>query len=85
MTTQADKTTVRREIVVEDVETGELLSVDTGDPEFRRRFHDAAMEREQALSAATRRSGVDLHDVSTQDDLVRALVRIVERRRRQQR
>jgi uncharacterized protein (DUF58 family) len=73
------------EIVVEDVETGELLSVDTSDPEFRRRFHDAAMERELALGAATRRSGVDLHDVSTQDDLVRALVRIVERRRRQQR
>jgi hypothetical protein len=42
------------------------------------------MERELALGAATRRSGVDLHDVSTQDDLVRALVRIVERRRRQQ-
>jgi uncharacterized protein (DUF58 family) len=73
------------EIVVEDVETGELLSVDTSDPEFRRRFHDAAMERELALGDATRRSGVDLHDVSTQDDLVRALVRIVERRRRQQR
>ena len=26
-------------IVVEDAETGELLSVDTSDPEFRRRFH----------------------------------------------
>ncbi len=73
------------EIVVEDVETGELLSVDTSDPEFRRRFHDQAMERELTLQAAARRSGVDLHDVSTQDDLVHALVRMVERRRRQQR
>ena len=29
-------------IVVEDAETGELLSVDTSDPEFRRRFHEVA-------------------------------------------
>ena len=73
-------------IVVEDAETGELLSVDTSDPEFRRRFHDAAEAREsRAPAAATRRAGVDLHDVSTEDDLVRALVRIVERRRRQRR
>jgi uncharacterized protein (DUF58 family) len=70
-------------IVVEDAETGELLSVDTSDPEFRRRFHDAAQAREVELEAAARRAGVDLHQVSTQDDLVRALIRIVERRRRQ--
>ena len=71
--------------MVEDAETGELLSVDTSDPEFRRRFHDAAEAREAELQAAARRAGVDLHDVSTEDDLVRALVRIVERRRRRQR
>ena len=35
-------------IVVEDVETGELLSVDTSDPEFRRRFSDAAMARQDS-------------------------------------
>jgi uncharacterized protein (DUF58 family) len=69
-------------IVVEDAETGELLSVDTSDPEFRRRFHDVAEARQAELQAAVRRAGVDLHEVSTQDDLVRALVRIVEFRRR---
>jgi uncharacterized protein (DUF58 family) len=72
-------------IVVEDAETGELLSVDTSDPEFRRRFNAAATARQDELLAASRRAGVDLHEVSTQDDLVRALVRIVELRRRKRR
>jgi uncharacterized protein (DUF58 family) len=72
-------------IVVEDAETGELLSVDTSDPEFRRRFRDVAAARRAELYDAARRAGVDLHEVSTQDDLVRALVRIVERRRRRTR
>jgi uncharacterized protein (DUF58 family) len=72
-------------IVVEDAETGELLSVDTSDPEFRRRFHEMAAARDAELQAAARRAGVDLYEVSTRDDLVRALVRIIERRRRQRR
>ena len=72
-------------IVVEDVETGELLSVDTSDPGFRRRFHDIAMAREAELQAATKQAGIALYDVSTEDDLVRALIRIVESRRRQRR
>ena len=72
-------------IVVEDVETGELLSVDTSDPEFRRRFQDVAAAREVEVRAAARRARVDLHAVSTEDDLVTALVRIVEARRRRRR
>ena len=39
-------------IVVEDAETGELLSVDTSDPEFRRRFHDVARQRQSELEDA---------------------------------
>jgi len=72
-------------IVVEDAETGDLLSVDTSDPEFRRRFNDAAEQREDELWAAARRAGVDLYEVSTRDDLVHAFVRIVEERRRRTR
>ncbi len=72
-------------IVVEDAETGELLSVDTSDPEFRRRFHAAAVERESDIRSAALRAGVDLHVVSTEDDLVGALMRIVELRRRRRR
>jgi uncharacterized protein (DUF58 family) len=72
-------------IVVEDAETGELLSVDTSDPEFRKRFHEVAEAREAEVRAGAREAGIDLYDVSTEDDLVRALVRIVERRRRRRR
>ncbi|MCU1502440.1 MAG: hypothetical protein JWM12_1794 [Ilumatobacteraceae bacterium] len=69
-------------IVVEDAETGELLSVDTNDPEFRRRFHEVAAAREAELHAMAKQAGSPLYDVSTEDDLVRALVRIIESRRR---
>ena len=72
-------------IVVEDAETGELLSVDTSDPEFRRRYHDVARARDAEMLAAAARARVDLHSVSTEDDLVEALVRIVELRRRRRR
>ena len=72
-------------LVIEDTETGELVSVDTSDPEFRRRFHELATAQEADVQDAARRAGVDLHDVSTDDDLVTALVRIIERRRRQRR
>jgi uncharacterized protein (DUF58 family) len=72
-------------IVVEDSETGELLSVDTSDPEFRRRFREVTEARQTELGAAASRSGVELHEVSTDDDLVRALVRIVELRKRRKR
>ena len=68
-------------IVVEDAETGELLSVDSSDQAFRRRFRQGAREREQATMAAARHARVDVYTVSTEDDLVSALVRIVELRR----
>ena len=70
---------------MEDAETGELLSVDTSDPEFRRRFHEVAVAREDDLHATAKRAGIPLYEVSTEDDLVRALVRIVESRQRQRR
>ncbi len=69
-------------IVIEDAETGELLSVDTSDPEFRMRFREAAEQNQASLQTLTRQARVELHPVSTEDDLVEALVRIVDRRRR---
>jgi uncharacterized protein (DUF58 family) len=72
-------------IVVQDTETGEQLVVDSSDPEFRRRLRGAGEERENAIRQAARRAGVDLHVVSTDDDLVGALVRIVESRKRPRR
>ena len=72
-------------VYVQDAETGEQIFVDTGDPVFRARLSQAARARDEELVASTRRAGVDLHTVSTDDDLVRALVRISELRRRRRR
>ena len=69
-------------IVVEDAETGEQLVVDSSDADFRHRLREAGEHREAELRAATVRAGVDIYEVSTDDDLVSALVRIVESRKR---
>jgi uncharacterized protein (DUF58 family) len=69
-------------LLVEDAETGEQLYVDTADAAFRRRFREAADRREATLSAAFLRSGVDAVSLSTDEDLVRAIVRMATRRRR---
>jgi uncharacterized protein (DUF58 family) len=70
------------QMVIEDAETGELVSVDTTDAGFRYRFAAAVAEHEEALRQSARRAGVELYSVSTEDDLVSSLVRIVELRRR---
>ena len=74
-------------IIMEDAETGEQLYVDTHDRGFRQRFQEAARRREAALNEAFKRSGVDALSLSTEEDLVRAIVRFAARRRtlRQQR
>ena len=72
-------------VYVEDAETGEQIFVDTGDPVFRARLAEAAEQRQDELVSAARRAGTDLHQVSTDDDLVRALARISELRRRRRR
>ncbi len=61
-------------VVMEDAETGEQLFVDTHDKKFRERFHDAAQRREAELKAAFKRAGVDALSLSTEDDLVKAIV-----------
>lgn len=68
-------------ILMEDAETGEQLYVDTGDPGFRRRFQAAAQERENGLLTNFRRAGVDTLALSTEEDLVRAIVRFANLRR----
>jgi uncharacterized protein (DUF58 family) len=72
-------------IVVEDAETGEQLLVDTGIPTFRRRFLEAAQRREAHLKESVQRAGVDLYAVSTEEDLVSAIVRMASLRKRRRR
>jgi uncharacterized protein (DUF58 family) len=62
-------------IIMEDAETGEQLYVDTHDRRFRRRFLEAVQQREAALHEAFKRAGVDALSLSTDEDLVRAIVR----------
>jgi uncharacterized protein (DUF58 family) len=72
-------------IVMEDIETGESISVDTSDPGFRSRYAAAVSAQEDALKGAARQAGVELHSISTSEDLVAGLVRIVDLRRKRRR
>lgn len=65
-----------------DAETGEELLVDTHDPAFARRFAEAAARREAALRAAFTQAGVDALELSTGENLVEALRRFIELRKR---
>lgn len=65
-----------------DAETGEQLWVDTHDAGFRRRFARLAADRENALREALARAGVDALELSTEDDLVQAIVRFSDLRKR---
>jgi uncharacterized protein (DUF58 family) len=72
-------------VYVEDAETGEQIFVDTSDVGFRERLTAVAEARQADLEARARKVGVDLYPVRTDDDLVRALLRISELRRRRRR
>ena len=69
-------------MILEDAETGEQLYVDSHDAGFRRRFAEAAARREADVAASFRRAGVDHATLSTDDDLVRAIIRMATSRRR---
>jgi hypothetical protein len=72
-------------IVVEDAETGEQLFVDTSNLKFRRRFHAAAEQREADLKESLRRAGADLYAISTEEDLVSAIVSMAALRKKRRR
>ncbi len=67
-------------VLMEDAETGEQLFVDTHNPKFRQRFLASARERESNLAQAFKRAGVDALSLSTDEDLVRAIVRFASLR-----
>ena len=69
-------------ITLRDAESGEQLQVDTHDAGFRRRFAHLATEREDRLRAALARAGADTLELRTDDDLLDALLRFMDLRRR---
>ena len=68
-------------VTVEDAETGEQLFIDTADPAFRQRYAAEAEARETALREALAHAGADTLELSTDDDLLDALMRFADLRR----
>jgi uncharacterized protein (DUF58 family) len=67
---------------IRDAETGEQLLVDTHDAGFRKRFARIAAQREADLRQALARASVDTLELSTDGDLVDAIMRFTELRKR---
>ncbi len=72
-------------IVLEDSETGEQLYVDTHDQGFRKRFKLASQQRQIAIHGALKHAGVDVLTLSTEEDMVAAIVRFASLRERHKR
>jgi len=72
-------------VVMQDAETAEQLYVDTHDRKFRQRFFEAAQRRESALKDAFKRAGVDMLSLSTEEDMVRAIVGFAKQRQQYRR
>ncbi|KUL21752.1 DUF58 domain-containing protein [Actinoplanes awajinensis] len=64
-------------VLVEDAETGEQLLVDTSDPLLRSRLAGEVGAREAELADGMRRAGVAAHRITTDQDLMAALVQMV--------
>jgi len=68
-------------VIMEDSETGEQTYVDTHDKKIRARFAEAAQRREAIVNQNFKHAGVDALSLSTEEDLVRAIVRFAALRR----
>ena len=72
-------------LLMQDAETGEQLFVDTHDAGFRRRFASIAERRERDLRLALARAGVDCLELATDGELVDAVLRFADLRKRRSR
>jgi uncharacterized protein (DUF58 family) len=72
-------------VTMTDAESGEQLVVDTHDPGFRERFARAAQQREAGLRDGLARAGVDTLELSTDADLMDAILRFADLRRQRSR
>jgi uncharacterized protein (DUF58 family) len=72
-------------LTMRDAETGEQVLVDTHDAGFRKRFARIAAQREAELREGFVRAGVDVLELATDDDLVQAVVRFADMRKRRAR
>lgn len=68
-------------LTIQDAETAEQLLVDTHDKSFRSRFAAAVTQREDELHDAFSYAGVDVLELSTEDEIIDALFRFSELRK----
>lgn len=72
-------------MIMEDAETGEQLYVDTHDKKFRAQFFEAVHNHEDGVREIFKNAGVDVLSLSTQEDLVRAIMRFAKLRQQRRR
>jgi uncharacterized protein (DUF58 family) len=70
---------------IEDAETGELIELDTANPQVRRRFAQLARERIEQLHQAFASEGVDYLDLDARESYVPALMAFFKNRERRMR
>lgn len=68
-------------VVLNDSETGESVHVDTHSAKFRKRFEEVVRKREAELRGTFTRCGVDVLTLSTEGDLVGAVLRFAALRK----
>jgi uncharacterized protein (DUF58 family) len=68
-------------VTVQDAETGEQVFIDASDADFRERYAAIADKRETELLQDLAKSGADVLELATDDDLLQALMRFVDLRR----
>lgn len=69
-------------VVMQDAETGDQIFVDTHDRRFRKRFAEAAKQREDTLRQGLAEAGVDCLELTTDEPLDQALLRFTQLRKR---
>lgn len=65
---------------LKDAETGESMWVDTSDKALREYYRKFAWEEEQKLINSFKRSGVDVANIRSDEDYVRALITLFKKR-----
>ena len=68
--------------LVEDIETGEQIYVDSEDTRFRQRYSDQAAIHEQLLQEAFSNAGVDCIELETSEPIDQSLIRFLRLRKR---
>ena len=65
---------------VKDLESGKLRWIDTSSAKVRKAYEKYWYDRQQVIANATMRSGVDLAQIRTNDDYVKALLGVFRRK-----